>query len=140
MMEPVDPARIAAIRALVPALVASRTGTRHATLILPRLYLSNYTIATNVSELEALGITHMVSVMDFAPEACPPHVKRLHVKLQDTASANILQHLERTTEFIRDALRENENNKVLVRLNMHRLCQSLDYEIEAQMNVFRCTA
>ncbi|KAI0093701.1 protein-tyrosine phosphatase-like protein [Irpex rosettiformis] len=85
-----------------------------ASLILPRLYLSSYTTATNAAELEAIGITHIISVMDFTPKPCPPHIKRLHVKLEDTFSADILRHLEGTTEFIRYALQENESNKVLV--------------------------
>ncbi|KAI0810967.1 protein-tyrosine phosphatase-like protein, partial [Irpex lacteus] len=83
-------------------------------LIVPRLYLSNYTTATDNAELERLGITHMISVMDFTPANCPVHIKRLHVVLQDTSTANILRHLEQTTEFITAALQENETNKVLV--------------------------
>ena len=75
--------------------------------------------------------------MDFAPETCSPHVKRVYVKLQDTTSANILQYLERTTECIRGALHKNENNKVLVRTYFLD-CANID--IEAGMIVFRCTA
>lgn len=115
-LDPADSARVAAVKALLPAIMARRTGISNVSLIVPRLYLSNYTTATDNAELERLGITHMVSVMDFTPANCPAHIKRLHVVLQDTSTANILQHLEQTTEFITAALQENETNKVLVSL------------------------
>ncbi|KAI0689789.1 protein-tyrosine phosphatase-like protein [Cytidiella melzeri] len=105
--------QVNAIRALLPLLIGGRHSAG-ASLILPRLYLSSYNIATKPSELDALGITHIVSVVDFVPEPCPSHIKRLHVKLNDTPAADILQHLEETTEFIRSALLQNESNKVLV--------------------------
>ncbi|KAI0344996.1 DSPc-domain-containing protein [Trametopsis cervina] len=103
------------MRALLPGLIAGRSADgRQASLIVPRLYLASYYIASKPEELQALGITHVLSVLDFAPEELPPNFKRLHIKLQDTSSSNILQYLEVTTEFIKSALEEDENNKVLV--------------------------
>lgn len=104
----------------VPLLAASlaadlQPGGRSASLIVPRLYLTNFATATNVTQLESLGITHIVSALDFIPATqFPGHIKRLHVHLSDVASANILKHLEDTTEFINSALAENETNTVLV--------------------------
>ena len=86
-----------------------------ASLILPRLYLSNLRIASDTEELTELGITHVISVLEYAPEYSDDQIKQLHINLEDTFTANILDHLQTTTEFIRSALDENPTNKVLVR-------------------------
>jgi atypical dual specificity phosphatase len=100
---------------LIPTLFAHFPDACIASLITPRLYLSNYTVATSEFELSALGITHIISVFDFPPDPCPAQIKkRLHIHLSDTPSADLLRHFEETTEFIRLALAENETNKVLV--------------------------
>ena len=86
-----------------------------ASLIIPRLYLSNYRIAADEHELADMGITHVVSVLEVPPEYTGTEFTRLHVAIEDTMQSNILDHLPTTTEFIRAALAESENNKVLVR-------------------------
>lgn len=87
---------------------------RSASLIVPRLYLSNFLTARNERELQALGVTHVISVMEHAPKH-PRHLKTLHIPLADTSDSNILEHLDTTTDFIKSALQENEENIVLVR-------------------------
>ncbi|KAJ3553063.1 hypothetical protein NM688_g3818 [Phlebia brevispora] len=89
-----------------------------ASLILPRLYLSSFRIASDEDELVTLGITHVVSVLEYPPEYTNDKFKTLHIKIEDTLESNILEHLQTTTEFIRTALEENETNKVLVHCMM----------------------
>lgn len=94
----------------------SRFG-RTASLIVPRVYLSDYFTAQDADELVRLGITHVISAIEYEPAipGCIPEERRLHVRLPDTSSADILVYLNGTTEFITSALAENETNKVLVR-------------------------
>lgn len=89
---------------------------RRPSLIVPRLYLSNVFTARSAQKLAALGVTHVVSVIEDPPdlpESLP--LKKLHIPLADTSDADILQHLDTTTAFIRGALMENDKNVVLVR-------------------------
>ena len=87
-----------------------------ASLIIPRLYLANYRIAADEEELTELGITHVVSVVEYPPDySGDHHIKTLHIKVEDTFSSPLIDYLPSTTEFIRGALEENETNKVLVR-------------------------
>ncbi|PFH51939.1 hypothetical protein AMATHDRAFT_141329 [Amanita thiersii Skay4041] len=95
---------------------ARRERCSMANLILPRLYLAGYTIASDSAELVRLGVTHVVSVLEHAP-SLPKSIKeecRLHVKVADRAEANLLEKLDTTTSFIRAALNENDTNVVLV--------------------------
>lgn len=87
---------------------------RTASLILPRLYLSDFFTARDEEEMKKLGITHMVSVMEAMPTKMPQMIRH-HVPIQDRWTADILQYLDGTTQFIRDALAENAENRVLVR-------------------------
>ncbi|KAL1714029.1 protein-tyrosine phosphatase-like protein [Schizophyllum commune] len=89
---------------------------RTASLITPRLYLSDYFTARDEDTLARLGITHVVSVLEMEPmlPAIIPAENRLHVKLLDNTGEDILSRLDETTEYIRSALAENEHNKVLV--------------------------
>ncbi|KAF9005997.1 protein-tyrosine phosphatase-like protein, partial [Cyathus striatus] len=87
-----------------------------ASLILPRLYLSDLSIATNGEELARLGITHVISVIEHVPDIpeCITPSNRLHLSLADRIQVDILSHLDQTTQSIRQALEENTTNKVLV--------------------------
>ncbi|EKM50670.1 uncharacterized protein PHACADRAFT_54994, partial [Phanerochaete carnosa HHB-10118-sp] len=82
--------------------------------ILPRLYLSGYSVAADEAQLLALGVTHVVSVLEIPPAYTQGALKTLHVRIEDSFRTDILQHLDGTTEFIKSALEENESNKVLV--------------------------
>jgi len=89
---------------------------RLASPITPQLYLSDYWTARNVTKLDELGITHVVSVLHFVPKLpqCIPADRRLHIKIDDDSEADILKHLEKTTTFIIAAISEDPENKVLV--------------------------
>ncbi|GLB41747.1 putative protein-tyrosine phosphatase family. Non-receptor class dual specificity subfamily protein [Lyophyllum shimeji] len=93
----------------------SRFG-RAASLIIPRLYLSDVFTAGDEATLTRLGITHVVSVLEYEPNIPEiiPRERKLHVRLADQSNADILSRLPETTEFITSALAENETNKVLV--------------------------
>ncbi|KAK7056286.1 hypothetical protein VNI00_002839 [Paramarasmius palmivorus] len=89
---------------------------RTASVILPQLYLSDYFTARDAAELSRLGITHVVSVLDFDVEI-PEFIaasRRMHIRIGDRADVDILAHLEHTTDFIKKAIEENADNKVLV--------------------------
>ena len=87
-----------------------------ASLITPRLYLSDYGTARNSKILEELGITHVISVIERIPDLPEviPQTQRFHLPLPDSSWVNIIKHLDATTAFITAALEENETNKVMV--------------------------
>ncbi|KAJ7272544.1 protein-tyrosine phosphatase-like protein [Mycena haematopus] len=90
---------------------------RTASLIVPRVYLSDYFSARDAKLLAQLNITHVISILERDPTIpeCIPDDHRLHISsVADRADANIQQYLTQTTEFITAALAENENNNVLV--------------------------
>lgn len=89
---------------------------RLASPITPQLYLSDCWTARDVRELKELGITHVVSLLDFDPEIpdCIPSEKRLYINIEDAFKANIFQHFSTTTAFIMAAIQEDRENKVLV--------------------------
>jgi atypical dual specificity phosphatase len=94
------------------------TGTKApcASLIMPRLYLSDLFTAKDKEELTKLGITHVISVLEHEPVIPPLIAKenRLFISVADRADVDLLQHLEQTTTFIQTALDADPENKVLV--------------------------
>jgi len=64
----------------------------------------------------SLGITHIISVLDFIPTFPKEmqHIKKIHVMLSDSFREKITPHLDNTTAFIREALQSNPENKILV--------------------------
>jgi len=106
---------------LVSSIRAKRNMYRDgqcASQILPRLYLSDLSTVSDGETLDLLGITHILSVLDFSLENIPPKYTRLHIPLPDLFTTDILSQLPRTTEFIRNALDEGPNTKVLVHCMM----------------------
>ncbi|KAG6856260.1 hypothetical protein H0H87_006016 [Tephrocybe sp. NHM501043] len=93
----------------------SRFG-RAASLIVSRLYLSDAYTVKNESELVRLGITHVVSILEYTPNIPDliPQEHKLQITLADRPEADILTHLPSTTDFITSALAEHKENKVLV--------------------------
>ncbi|KAJ7746726.1 protein-tyrosine phosphatase-like protein [Mycena maculata] len=89
---------------------------RMASLIIPRVYLSDYFTAIDEKQLKKLHITHVVSVIDRVPAIpeCIPEQQRLHIPIADRVDTDIGSYLDQTTEFITSALVENEENNVLV--------------------------
>jgi atypical dual specificity phosphatase len=84
-----------------------------ASQILPRLYLSDLATAYDQDTLARLNITHIVSVLDFPPEALPQNYTRLHLSLSDRFDSDILSHLPRSTAFIASTLKQNPDANVL---------------------------
>lgn len=97
------------------------SGGRAASPILPgRLYLSDFLTAAHEPTLRRLRVSHRVSVCEAAPSLPPTlakEVRTMHVSLADRPDVDILEHLGRTTEFIREAL-ESEGSVVLVHCMM----------------------
>lgn len=90
---------------------------RHPDVIIPRVYLCDLHTAQDPAVATSLGITHIVSVLDFHPTFPNEmhHIKKLHVRLSDSFREKITPHLDDTTAFIREALQDNSENKILVR-------------------------
>jgi hypothetical protein len=94
---------------------------RAATAITPRLYLTDYHTARIPGKLARLGVTHVVSAIDFdITGVFPPQVQVLHVPVRDSAEQQICEWFDPVVEFIKQAL-DREDTKVLVRwlLNSH---------------------
>ncbi|KAI0306086.1 protein-tyrosine phosphatase-like protein [Multifurca ochricompacta] len=71
--------------------------------------------ARDEAQLTSLGITHVVSVIEHPPKFPQTHLLRtLHIPLSDSSDQDILIHLPATTSFIRDALAESPDSRVLV--------------------------
>jgi hypothetical protein len=96
--------------------------------VLPRLYLTDVLTACNEKKLSALGITHVVSVLEYMPKYPQTHLLRtLHIPLLDTIFSDILTHLPTTTLFIHDALSESPDSRVMVSdTTMHRVLFDID--------------
>ena len=89
---------------------------RVATAITPRLYLTDYHTARTPGKLADLGVTHVVSAIDFSIAGVfPPHVQVLHVPVRDADEVNISEWFDPVVEFIKEAL-DKEDTRVLVRL------------------------
>ncbi|TBU34142.1 protein-tyrosine phosphatase-like protein [Dichomitus squalens] len=93
--------------------------TRTPTEILPRLWLSGLYTAVDEEQLLAIGVTHVVSVIEQRPKY-PPTLKKLktlHIPVYDIETTDLLQHLDVTTAFIKSAL-DDKHNTVLVHCAM----------------------
>jgi len=83
--------------------------------VLPRLYLTDLFTARDEAQLTSLGITHVVSVIEHAPTLPQSQsLRTLHIPLSDNADQDILTHLPVATSFIRNALADDPNSRVLV--------------------------
>jgi len=95
---------------------------RAATSITPRLYLTDYHTARTPGKLARLGVTHVVSAIEFnIVGVFPPQVEVLHVPVRDSAEEQICEWFDRVVEFIKKAL-DKEETKVLVRLGLLSYC------------------
>jgi len=87
---------------------------RAATAITPRLYLTDYHTARTPGKLARLGVTHVVSAIDFnITGVFPPQVQVLHVPVRDSVEVQICEWFDPVVEFIKEAL-DKEDTKVLV--------------------------
>nr|VWO98233.1 Chloride channel protein [Ganoderma boninense] len=93
---------------------------RSASEIQPRLWLSGLYTAVDEEQLVAIGVTHIVSILEQRPKypaALKKKLKTLHIPLQDIDTADLLQHFDATTAFIKSAL-DDKRNTVLVHCAM----------------------
>ncbi|KAF7361128.1 hypothetical protein MSAN_01144600 [Mycena sanguinolenta] len=88
-------------------------GTLVTSEITPRVFVADWFVAQNWDALEALGITHVVSVCEIPPVILNRKIAHLHVCIVDLPIADIGDHFPKTTEFMREALLK-EGTKVLV--------------------------
>ncbi|KAG2747271.1 phosphatases II [Suillus brevipes Sb2] len=87
---------------------------RAATAITARLYLTDFHTACTPGNLARLGITHVVSAIEFdTTSVFPPHIHVLHVPVRDSAEEQICGWFDPVVKFIKEAL-DNEDAKVLV--------------------------
>lgn len=104
------------------AAAQQRSGRRPSSLrghtaseVLPRLYLTDLFTARDNAQLTHLGITHVVSVLEHAPGFPQAwSLQTLHIPLSDSSDQDILAHLPVATSFIRNALAESPDSRVLV--------------------------
>ncbi|KAI0629367.1 protein-tyrosine phosphatase-like protein [Trametes polyzona] len=87
--------------------------------ITSRLFLSGLYTAVDEAQLIAIGVTHIVSVIEHRPKypKTLTKLKTLHIPVEDSEYADILQHLDVTSAFIKSAL-EDRRNIVLVHCAM----------------------
>ncbi|KAI0831819.1 protein-tyrosine phosphatase-like protein [Trametes gibbosa] len=87
--------------------------------ITSRLFLSGLYTAVDEEQLIAIGVTHIVSVIERRPKypKTLTGLKTLHIPVEDSEYADILQHLDVTSAFIHSAL-EDRRNIVLVHCAM----------------------
>ena len=97
-------------------LIAKHDSGEHiASEVLPRLYLTDIFVARDEAKLTNLGITHIVSALDWKPNLPQAQsLRKLHIPLIDSVDQDILKHLTDTTSFISNALAEDPNSRVLV--------------------------
>lgn len=83
--------------------------------ITPRLFLSNYGIASNPDVLKSLSITHVVNCTidcDFAPELSEEFCLRIPVI--DSQDQSISKYFDQAVQFISHALESDRNSAVIV--------------------------
>ena len=81
-----------------------------------RVYMSAYPPTEEYERMNSIGITHIVSIM---PGAFEMHKKEgikylILDQVKDDDYQNILQYFPQSNTFIREALADNDKNKVLV--------------------------
>ena len=72
-------------------------------LIIEGLYLSDYAGAYNISFLKSHAITHIVVCARELGCRFKESFIYLHIDLDDTATSNLMVHLEKTSDFIKNA-------------------------------------
>ena len=77
----------------------------HMDLIRPHLYLSGIDAAADVELCQENGITHLLTLVhDIDPDYFTTNAKQKTVEIWDVETANLLEVLEESLEFIRSSL------------------------------------
>lgn len=71
-------------------------------LVEPGLYIGDGVAAADVGQLEAAGVTHVLTV-DAEPPVVPEAIAHLWLPVHDDASADLLSNLDRCEHFMREA-------------------------------------
>lgn len=85
--------------------------------VLPRLYISDDIIARNKSMLVKYKITHILNLTTNIPNKFEPDITYLKIIIFDFETQNISQYFSESFEFIENALKQDEQNRVLVHCN-----------------------
>ncbi len=88
----------------------------HASKILDYLYLGSEWNASNLEELRAKGITHILNVTREIDNFFPANYKYKNVRVYDEEATDLLKYLDDTYKFIKEA--KDSNGKVLVHCKM----------------------
>jgi len=72
--------------------------------VLPNVYVGDVYAAHNKDELKKRNVTHVVNAVVGVVPPFPDQFKYLHVQLLDCPGENIMEHFEKTSKFIEDAL------------------------------------
>ena len=100
-----------------PPIMSSLGQIQHeASQILPNLFLSDARTARWGRALDRLKITHIITVLEKPitfPKTARP-LKLLHIPASDSAFTDLLSFMDRTTEFIKEAIGANkqENDQI----------------------------
>ncbi|KAG8694454.1 hypothetical protein FRC08_008477 [Ceratobasidium sp. 394] len=79
------------------------------TPIIPGLYLSSLTAARNPDSLNALQITHILTILDFPVDFQGWPGNRLVIKLSDGLKSDLLARFDECVEFIEQGIRGGGN-------------------------------
>lgn len=85
-----------------------------ADLIDERLWLGNLDAAENLNALKNLHITHVVSVIREVEFQPINEISRLHFRVEDVETTDLLSIFDQCADFIDRALTENRQNNVLI--------------------------
>lgn len=85
--------------------------------ILPRLFISDDVIARNKSMLVKYKITHILNLTTNIPNKFEPDITYLKLVIFDFETQNISQYFSESYDFIENALKKDEQNRVLVHCN-----------------------
>jgi len=83
----------------------------HLSEIIPNLFVSSSTIASNASILQQYGITHILNAASHVCESAKGFVQ-LNFQMNDGGDENVLSYVWKAASFIEDSL--NSNGKVLI--------------------------
>ena len=75
--------------------------------IVPGLFQSNWKGAENWQQLEATGITHVVSTLEDEGNPFPEKIKYLNLVFEDEEDVDPSPHLDTACSFVRDAMASN---------------------------------
>lgn len=107
--------------------------------VLPRLFISDDMTARNKAMLVKYNITHILNLTTNIPNKFEPDITYLKIVIFDFETQNIAQYFNESFEFIENALKQNESNRVLVHCNAG-ISRSASFVIAylLQKRLFKC--